>query len=119
MPLPLTITNFKLDNNMRNIYIIANILICLAEHSLRGLKALARRVMAEWLKTPCEVLSRDYLSHRWTLPGRLWVSSNKSHDRHILLSNLKLQNSIKHFGIIASTGKVSNSNYNATIEKEI
>jgi hypothetical protein len=119
MPLPLTITNFKLDNNMRNIYIIANILICLAEHSLRGLNAWTRRVMGECLKTPWAVLSRDLSCNRWTLPGRLWVSSNKSHDRHILLSNLKLQNSIKHFGIIASTGKVSNSNYNATIEKEI
>ena len=108
MPLPLTITNFKLGNNMRKVILFASKIICLAEHSLRGLKALARRVMAEWLKTPCEVLSRDYLSHRWTLPGRLWVSSNKSHDGHILFPNLK--NSIKHFGIVANTGKVSNFN---------
>jgi len=29
---------------------------------LRGHKAWARRVMAEWLKTPCLVASRDHLS---------------------------------------------------------
>ncbi len=102
---------------MRKVILFANKIICLAEHSLRGLKALARRVMAEWLKTPCEVLSRDYLSHRWTLPGRLWVSSNKSHDGHILFPNLK--NSIKHFGIIDITGKLINSKQCHNKEKEI
>ena len=59
MPLPLTITNFKLGNNMRKVILFANKIICLAEHSLRGLNAWARRVTAEWLKTPCLVLSRD------------------------------------------------------------
>ena len=44
---------------MRKIILFANIIICLAEHSLRGLKAWARRVTAEWLKTPCLVSSKD------------------------------------------------------------
>jgi len=61
---------------MRNNFTIANVIFFLAEYSLRGLKAWTWRVTAEWLKTPCLVLSRDYLSHRWTLPGRLWVRSN-------------------------------------------
>ena len=47
---------------MRNKYKIASLYFFLAEHSLRGLKAWARRVMAEWLKTPCLVLSRDQSS---------------------------------------------------------
>ena len=47
---------------MRKVIIMYNIVICLAEHSLRGLKAWARRVMAEWLKTPYSVLRRDYLT---------------------------------------------------------
>jgi hypothetical protein len=44
---------------MRKIILFASIIICLAEHSLRGLKAWARRVMAEWLKTPRLVSSKD------------------------------------------------------------
>tara|TARA_B100001079_G_scaffold576_1_gene503 strand:+ start:145 stop:387 length:243 start_codon:yes stop_codon:yes gene_type:complete len=46
---------------MRNNFTIASVLFFLAEYSLRGLKAWAWRVTAEWLKTPCLVLSRDYL----------------------------------------------------------
>ncbi len=46
---------------MRNKYKIASLYFFLAEHSLRGLKAWARRVMAEWLKTPRLVLSRDQI----------------------------------------------------------
>ena len=46
---------------MRNNNIIASILLFLAEYCLRGQKAWAWRVTAEWLKTPCLVLSRDYL----------------------------------------------------------
>ena len=49
---------------MRNKYKIASLYFFLAEHSLRGLKAWARRVMAEWLKTPCLVLIRDLSSQR-------------------------------------------------------
>ena len=48
-----------LINNMRKVILFASNFICLAEHSLSGLKAWARRVMAEWLKTPCLVSSRD------------------------------------------------------------
>ena len=44
---------------MRKVTLFASFVICLAEHSLSGLKAWARRVMAEWLKTPCLVSSRD------------------------------------------------------------
>ena len=44
---------------MRNKYKIASLYFFLAEYSLRGLKAWTRRVMAEWLKTPRLVLSRD------------------------------------------------------------
>ena len=44
---------------MRKVILFASNFICLAEHSLSGLKAWARRVMAEWLKTPCLVSSRD------------------------------------------------------------
>ena len=70
---------------MRNKNIIISIFFCLAEHSLRGLKAWTRRVMAEWLKTPSLVLSRDQSCTRhWTLPKRLWVSTNESHGRRII-----------------------------------
>ena len=59
---------------MRKVIIMYNIVICLAEHSLRGLKAWARRVMAEWLKTPCLVLSRDLSNQRldssWKIVGK-------------------------------------------------
>ena len=44
---------------MRKVILFASNFICLAEHSLRGLKAWARRVMAEWLKTPRLVSSKD------------------------------------------------------------
>ena len=44
---------------MRKVILFASNIICLAEHSLRGLKAWARRVMAEWLKTPRLVSSKD------------------------------------------------------------
>jgi len=47
---------------MRKNNIIASILLFLAEYCLRGQKAWAWRVTAEWLKTPCLVLSRDYLA---------------------------------------------------------
>ena len=49
---------------MRKVTLFASFVICLAEHCLRGQKAWARRVMAEWLKTPCLVASRDHLSSR-------------------------------------------------------
>ena len=111
----LTIRNFRLGNHMSKIYIIASIFTCLAEQRLRGCKAWVERVMAEWLKTLYSVVSKDYLTQRWTLPESLWVSSNKTHDGHIWLPNLK--NSIKHFGIVANTGKVSNFN-NATNKGE-
>jgi len=58
---------------MRNNFTIASVLFFLAEYSLRGLKAWARRVMAEWLKTPCLVLSRDLSNQRldssWKIVG--------------------------------------------------
>jgi hypothetical protein len=47
---------------MRKVIIFASIVILLAEKCLRGHKAWARRVMAEWLKTPCLVASRDHLN---------------------------------------------------------
>ena len=47
---------------MRKNNIIASILLFLAEKCLRGHKAWVWRVMAEWLKTPYSVLSRDYLT---------------------------------------------------------
>tara|TARA_Y100001937_G_scaffold1738_1_gene2239 strand:- start:122 stop:412 length:291 start_codon:yes stop_codon:yes gene_type:complete len=40
---------------------VRNWCIRLAEHCLRGQKAYSWRVMAEWLKTPRVVVSRDYL----------------------------------------------------------
>ena len=59
---------------MRNKYKIASLYFFLAEYSLRGLKAWARRVMAEWLKTPCLVLSRDLSNQRldssWKIVGK-------------------------------------------------
>ena len=78
---------------MRNNFTIASVLFFLAEYSLRGLKAWARRVTAEWLKTPCLVLSRDQSTLRyWTLPGRLWVRSNKSHERRIVRAKTLINN---------------------------
>jgi len=54
---------------------IATFLILVAEQQLRGCKAYSWRVMAEWLKTPRVVVSRDQSSFRyWTLPGSLWVN---------------------------------------------
>ena len=59
---------------MRKHFTIASVLFFLAEYSLRGLKAWARRVMAEWLKTPCLVLSRDLSNQRldssWKIVGK-------------------------------------------------
>ena len=49
-------------SNMRNKYNIARLYFLLAEYYFSGYKAWARRVMAEWLKTPCLVASRDHLS---------------------------------------------------------
>ena len=49
---------------MRKVILFASKIILLAENCLRGQKAWARRVMAEWLKTPCLVLSRDLSSQR-------------------------------------------------------
>tara|TARA_B100000212_G_scaffold226271_1_gene171828 strand:+ start:37 stop:249 length:213 start_codon:yes stop_codon:yes gene_type:complete len=46
---------------MRKVILFASKIILLAENCLRGQKAWARRVMAEWLKTPRLVLSRDHL----------------------------------------------------------
>ena len=61
-------------DTMRNKYKIASLYFFLAEYSLRGLKAWARRVMAEWLKTPCLVLSRDLSNQRldssWKIVGK-------------------------------------------------
>jgi len=61
-------------NNMRKVILFASNFICLAEHSLSGLKAWARRVMAEWLKTPCLVSSRDLslirLDTSWKIVGK-------------------------------------------------
>ena len=111
----LTIRNFRLGNHMSKIYIIASIFTCLAEQRLRGCKAWVERVMAEWLKTLYSVVSKDYLTQRWTLPESLWVSSNKTHDGHIWLPNLK--NSIKHFGIVIELGNLNNLYNNATIKE--
>ena len=59
---------------MRKNNIIASILLFLAEYSLRGQKAWAWRVTAEWLKTPCLVLSRDLskirLDSSWKIVGK-------------------------------------------------
>ena len=59
---------------MRNNFTIASVLFFLAEYSLRGLKAWAWRVTAEWLKTPCLVLSRDLskirLDSSWKIVGK-------------------------------------------------
>jgi len=55
-------------DTMRNKYKIASLYFFLAEYSLRGLKAWAWRVTAEWLKTPCLVLSRDYLAQDGLFP---------------------------------------------------
>tara|TARA_Y100000004_G_C8848990_1_gene383905 strand:- start:201 stop:413 length:213 start_codon:yes stop_codon:yes gene_type:complete len=49
---------------MRKVILFASKIILLAENCLRGQKAWARRVMAEWLKTPRLVPSRDHLSQR-------------------------------------------------------
>jgi len=51
-------------NNMRKVILVASSIIFLAEKCLRGHKAKARRVMAEWLKTPCLAVSRDYLQSK-------------------------------------------------------
>ena len=59
---------------MRKVTLFASFVICLAEYSLRGLKAWVRRVMAEWLKTPWSVLSRDLskirLDSSWKIVGK-------------------------------------------------
>ena len=112
----LTTRNFRLGNHMSKIYIIASIFTCLAEQRLRGCKAWVERVMGECLKTLYSVVSKDYLTQRWTLPESLWVSSNKTHDGHIWLPNLK--NSIKHFGIVIETGNFNNFYNNATYKGE-
>ena len=71
---------------MRNKYKFASLYFFLAEYSLRGLKAWARRVMAEWLKTPCLVLSRDLSPQRldssWKIVGK---PINPTKDAYILL----------------------------------
>ena len=59
---------------MRNNFTIASVLFFLAEYSLRGAKGMGMEVTAEWLKTPCLVLSRD-LSHKrldssWKIVGK-------------------------------------------------
>ena len=59
--LPKAMFSDILINNMRKVILFASKIILLAENCLRGQKAWARRVMAEWLKTPRLVLSRDHL----------------------------------------------------------
>ena len=49
---------------MRKVILFASKVIFLAEQCLRGHKAEVWRVMAEWLKTPYFVLSRDHLQSR-------------------------------------------------------
>ena len=65
--------------------------ICLAEHSLSGLKAWARRVMAEWLKTPCLVLSRDqiYIRNGLFLEDCGSVPTNPTKDAYLYKVNLQ------------------------------
>ena len=73
---------------MRKVILFASNFICLAEHSLSGLKAWARRVMAEWLKTPCLVSSRDLslirLDTSWKIVGK---PINPTADAYCLLMN--------------------------------
>mgnify|MGYP003139784420 CR=1 FL=1 len=70
---------------MRKVILFASNFICLAEHSLSGLKAWARRVMAEWLKTPCLVSSKDHLKSdmdsSWKIVGK---SMNPTTDAYCL-----------------------------------
>ena len=72
--LPKAMFSDILINNMRKHFTIASVLFFLAEYSLRGLKAWAWRVTAEWLKTPCLVLSRDLskirLDSSWKIVGK-------------------------------------------------
>ena len=78
---------------MRKVNLFASKLILLAENCLRGQKARVRRVMAEWLKTPYFAVSRDQSSFRyWTLPGSLWVRSNKSHEGRIMRAKTLINN---------------------------
>ena len=53
---------------MRKVILFASKVIFLAEQCLRGHKAEVWRVMAEWLKTPYSVLSRDYLTKDGLFP---------------------------------------------------
>ena len=59
---------------MRKVILFASKVIFLAEQCLRGHKAEVWRVMAEWLKTPCLVLSRDLSNQRldssWKIVGK-------------------------------------------------
>jgi len=71
---------------MRKVIIFASIVILLAEKCLRGHKAWARRVMAEWLKTPCLVASRDHLNSRMDSSRKLvGKSMNPTKDAYCLL----------------------------------
>ena len=75
---------------MRKVTLFASFVICLAEHCLRGQKAWARRVMAEWLKTPCLVASRDHLSKDMDSSGKLVGKSMNPTTDAYCLTNRKL-----------------------------
>ena len=82
---------------MRKVIIFASIVILLAEKCLRGHKAWARRVMAEWLKTPCLVASRDHLMQDMDssrkLVGKSQIPPRRTHivyDKTIRLYNSKV-----------------------------
>jgi len=74
---------------MRKVTLIASFVICLAEKCLRGHKVKARRVMAEWLKTPCFAVSRDYLQSKMDSSRKLvGKSMNPTTDAYCLTRGL-------------------------------
>ena len=68
---------------MRKVILFASKVIFLAEQCLRGHKAEVWRVMAEWLKTPYVVLSRDLslirLDSSWKIVGAFQLVPRKTH----------------------------------------
>jgi hypothetical protein len=72
---------------MRKVILFASNFICLAEHSLSGLKAWARRVMAEWLKTPCLVSSKDLSLIRLDTSWKIVGNPTIPRQTHIFLTN--------------------------------
>ena len=81
-----------MGHNMRNKYKIASLYFFLAENSLRGLKAWAWRVTAEWLKTPCLVLSRDYLAKDGLFPEDCGcVPTNPTKDALLNFNRMKYE----------------------------